>query len=146
MFSFMTAIKIILLIVLTPKRIINPIPAEIPKIVWVAHSEINPPIKAYGIVLAAISVSFTVPKLKYNKNKISNKTAGTIIANCLLALSLLSNSPAQTTLFLDGIEIFSDTFFLASAIVLPKSLPSMLNPTAIYLLPPSLYIKVGPVI
>src|SRR5690554_7982914 len=96
MFSFMTAIKIILLIVLTPKRIINPIPAEIPKIVWVAHSEINLPIKAYGIVLAAISVSFTVPKLKYNKNKINNKTAGTMTISCLLARSLLSNSPAQT--------------------------------------------------
>ena len=101
-FCFITAISIIALIVLTPNNIINPIPAEMPNVVPVTQSEINPPIKANGIVATAIMVSFRLLKLKYNRNKIRIKTAGTTIASCLVALSLLSNSPAHSILLAFG--------------------------------------------
>ncbi|MNE87260.1 hypothetical protein D3C80_1844410 [compost metagenome] len=45
-FSFITPINTIPSMALTPNRMINPIPAEIPKIVPVAQREINPPMKA----------------------------------------------------------------------------------------------------
>ncbi|MNY10627.1 hypothetical protein D3C86_1436140 [compost metagenome] len=97
----------------------------------VIQSERNPPAKAYGIVLVAISVSFMFPKLKYNKNKINSNTTGTIIASCLEARSLLSNSPAHFMVFSFGSFTSAATFFCASAIVLPKSRPSILKPMAI---------------
>lgn len=50
-----------------PNKITNPIPAEIPKTVPVTHKEINPPTKAIGIVIAAIAVSFTLPKYQNYK-------------------------------------------------------------------------------
>src|SRR5690606_28351302 len=130
--SRMTPSRTIPSIVATPKRMINPIPAEIPKTVPVTHKDINPPTNANGIVIAEISVSLIVPKLKYNRNKISNSTAGTITTSCAVARSLHSNSPAQTTLLASGMFVFSATLAFASAIVLPKSLPSILNPTAMY--------------
>lgn len=97
-FSFITAMRMILLIVFTPKRMMKPIPADMPKTVPVIQSEMNPPMKAKGMVLAAISVSFTVPKLKYSRKRIRSNTVGTINTSCLEARSLLSNSPAHTTL------------------------------------------------
>ncbi len=136
-FSFITPIKTIPSIVATPKRIMNPIPAEIPKMVPVIQSEINPPINAKANVMEEIMVSFIFPKLKYNNVKISTKEIGTTVANCFAALSLLSNSPAQVILWLFGILTSFSTFFFASAMVLPKSRPSILKPTPIYRLFPS---------
>lgn len=95
-FSRMTAIKMMALIVLTPNKMMKPMPAEMPKIVPVIQSDRNPPMNANGMLQTAIMVSLRLLKLKYNKNKINNKTAGTTIINCLLALSLLSNSPAHS--------------------------------------------------
>ncbi len=84
--SFMTAMRMIQLMVLTPNRMMNPIPAEIPKTVLVSQSEINPPIKANGIVLAAIRVFLIFPKLKYNKNKLSFPTDEAVLKSVYLAL------------------------------------------------------------
>ncbi len=133
----MTPIRTILSIALTPNKIIKPIPAEIPNTVPVTHKEIKPPIKAYGIVLTAISVSLKLPKLKYNKNRISTNTTGTIKASCVVARSLLSNSPAHFITFSLGNFTSFATFFCASAMVLSKSRPAILKPMAMYLLFPS---------
>ena len=78
----MTPMSTIPSIVATPNRIMKPIPADIPKMVPVAQSEINPPIKAKGNVSEAIAVSFIFPKLAYSNNKIRTKEIGTTIASC----------------------------------------------------------------
>ncbi|MNI82066.1 hypothetical protein D3C73_1387400 [compost metagenome] len=59
----MTPIRTIPSIVATPKRIIKPIPAEMPNVVPVIHSETNPPINANASVREEIAVSFRLPKL-----------------------------------------------------------------------------------
>jgi len=49
-------------VAIIPNKITKPIPADIPNGMPDINNEINPPIKAYGKALAAIRVSFTVPK------------------------------------------------------------------------------------
>ncbi|MPN29203.1 hypothetical protein SDC9_176654 [bioreactor metagenome] len=88
--------------VATPNRMMNPIPAEIPKMVPVVQSDINPPIKANANVIEEMRVSFILPKLKYRSIMIKTRDMGTTMASCLAARSLLSNSPAQSILWFLG--------------------------------------------
>ncbi|MNS23503.1 hypothetical protein D3C72_553200 [compost metagenome] len=81
-----------------PNKAINPIPAEILKLMPVINKAKIPPIMANGTLFNTSKESFTFPKRTKRIKKITSKLIGTAVDNWLVARCWFSKSPAHSSL------------------------------------------------
>ena len=121
-------------------------PADMLKLVPVINNAAIPPIIAKGTFSSTMPASFILPNMTNKIRKMSSRLTGTTCARRFVALCWFSKSPAQTISFPLSSCTASSTFFCASAMVLPISLPLTENFTALYLRFSSLKIILEPVV